>query len=257
MTMAQGNNLGPGEGRGLLVFDADDTLWWTQEIYDMATAQCRILVEQAGFDGDAFVAAKDILDVANVQHYGLSPLRFPISCRQAYEQLAGAEAQSEVAEAVQKAAGTVFTTPARLVDDVHSILASLVAENWRLVMQTSGDRGIQEQRIGDSGLAGYFSEIKIVPKKTSDSFAERLVDDGRAAQEAWSVGNSLPSDINPALRVHMNAIWVPAHIWGHEKRETVAHQESGQLYHATYLKDILGILQPELAVEPLLGQFGS
>ena len=219
----------------------------------MATAKCRTLVEQAGLDGDAWVAAKDILDVANVQHYGLSPLRFPTSCKQAYEQLAGAAAQPGVAEAVRGAAATVFTTPARLVDDVHGILGRLAAEDWRLVMQTSGDKGIQEMRIGESGLAGYFSDIQIVPKKTADSFADRLMDDGRAAQEAWSVGNSLPSDINPALRVHMNAIWVPAHIWGHEKRETVAHQESGQLFHATCLKDILGILQPELAVELQVG----
>ena len=68
----------------------------------------------------------------------------------------------------------------------------------------------------------------------------------------WSVGNGLPGDINPALRMHMNAIWVPAHIWGHEKRETEAHQGEGNLFHATKLSEILGILQPDLAVETLL-----
>jgi len=45
---------------------------------------------------------------------------------------------------------------------------------------------------------------------------------------------------------------VPAHIWEYEKREIDAHEDSGRLWHATYLSDILPILQPELAVEPLL-----
>ena len=38
-------------------------------------------------------------------------------------------------------------------------------------------------------------------------------------QNAWSIGNSLPSDINPALRIGMNAVWINANVWGYEKRE--------------------------------------
>ena len=251
--MGRGNNLGPSEGRGLIVFDADDTMWWTQEMYDMATADCRVLVEAAGLDGDAWVAAKNATDIANVQHYGLSKLRFPTSCAQAYEQLAGADVDQAVLEAVRKAGEGVFTRKARLVDQVEETLSDLAAGGWRLVMQTSGDNEIQAQRIGESGLGDFFAETIIVPKKTPDSFIQILERDGREANHAWSIGNSLPSDINPALRAHWNAIWVPAHTWEYDRREMEAHEESGHLFHATYLNEIVAILQPELAVEPVLG----
>lgn len=252
MTMGRGNNLAPGEGRGLIAFDADDTMWWTQELYDLATADGRALVEQAGFDGEEWVAAKNAIDVANVQHYGLSKLRFPTSCAQAYEQVAGDKVDVKVREAVRKAGEGVFTRKARLADGIEELLGNLSAEGWRLLMQTSGDREIQAQRISESGLADFFSEIIVVPKKSAESFHDMLARDGRSADKAWSVGNSLPSDINPALRAHWNAIWVPAHIWDHEKREMEAHQESGQLFHATKLSEIQGILQPELVLGMLL-----
>jgi putative hydrolase of the HAD superfamily len=182
----------------------------------------------------------------------LSKLRFPTSCGQAYEQLAGTDADVEVREAVRTAAQGVFTRPARLVDAVREVLATLLANDWRLVMQTSGDEEIQHHRIAESELSGFFSEIRIVPKKSPETFQAILEADGRPVGQTWSVGNSLPSDINPALRAHMNAIWVPAHIWEHEKREKDVHQESGQLFEATVLSEILDILQPELAIESVV-----
>ena len=37
---------------------------------------------------------------------------------------------------------------------------------------------------------------------------------------AWSVGNSLASDINPALRIGMRAIWIDAPVWEYERRDS-------------------------------------
>ncbi len=34
---------------------------------------------------------------------------------------------------------------------------------------------------------------------------------------SWSVGNSLGSDILPALSCGLLAIWIPAHVWEHEQ----------------------------------------
>jgi len=38
-------------------------------------------------------------------------------------------------------------------------------------------------------------------------------------QQSWFVGNSVPSDVNPALACGMRAVWIDAHVWDHERRE--------------------------------------
>ena len=75
------------------MMDADDTLWSTQPLYDSARVECRRLVEQAGFSGDEWNSLQRKISSRNLITMGLSKKRFPKSCVEAYQQLAGDNAQ--------------------------------------------------------------------------------------------------------------------------------------------------------------------
>src|SRR5262245_30600858 len=93
----------------LVVFDGDDTLWSTEALYDRARDQARHAAESAGLDGDAWEDAERRIDVENVAHLGLSQARFPTSCVQALEAVAGDRLIDDaLRDAVWAAAAAVF-----------------------------------------------------------------------------------------------------------------------------------------------------
>lgn len=226
-------------GRALVICDADDTLWFTEELYDSARDHCRKIVEGEGFDGEAWETLERTIDIRNVSRFGLRSIRFPMSCVDAYQILAGKSVRSAVSSAVRAAAEEVFLRVAPSAPGVPEVLEKL-SQEFRLVLLTQGEAWVQERRLHEAGLDGAFSQVVIVPEKTTVVFKSIVRDDGRPVGQAWSVGNSLASDINPALRIGMNAIWIPAHVWEHEKREAIL--ESDALHKASSLsaaKDIL------------------
>jgi putative hydrolase of the HAD superfamily len=206
-----------------VVFDGDDTLWFVEHLYDQARSAAALVVKRAGLDPVRWEVLERRIDVENVERFGVSALRFPTSCLTAYQVLASETGHSPdpaVAAGVLSAAETVFTMPATPADGVEEVLERLRTA-FELALLTKGDSWVQRKRIDDAGLASEFATIRIVPEKGEPEFRDLLEDFGVDPGQGWSVGNSLASDINPALRVGMTAIWIDAHVWEHERREPV------------------------------------
>lgn len=205
----------------LVVFDGDDTLWSVEHLYDKARDRAASIVAAAGVDPHRWDELQRGIDVANVRTLGLTRLRFPHSSVQAYERAAseaGVAVDDATREQVRLASASVFDAVAPLVPGARPVLEEL-ARTHRLALLTQGDPTVQTKRIDDSGLADSFEIVRIVDRKGRASFRAVLADAGVDALDAWSVGNSLPSDINPALELGMGAVWVDAHVWAHERRE--------------------------------------
>ena len=206
----------------LWVFDGDDTLWFVEPLYDEARAAAAGIVAAAGLDPAPWELDERSIDVANVAVYGVMPERFPTSCVEAYRRSAwraGSEPRREVEEAVWAAAETVFAAIAPAHPDADKVVRALQTHG-PAVLLTKGDERIQVKRIADAGLTGAFDEVRIVPQKDETTFAEVLEDHGFAPSAAWSIGNSIRSDINPALRIGMNAVWIDADVWEYERTES-------------------------------------
>lgn len=206
--------------RPAVVFDGDDTLWSTEGLYDVARDQARKLVELAELDGAAWEALERRIDVDNVKTLGYSPKRFPTSCVQAYEALCLQEIRqidAELVVAIRAAAGGVFESDPPNMPDAEATLAELKSRGVRLALLTKGDPLVQARRVERSGLAHFFDMIRIVEEKTP-AMIKGLVDDlGTEVGQTWMVGNSLRSDILPAIQAGLRALWIDAHVWEHER----------------------------------------
>lgn len=201
--------------------DGDDTLWFVEPLYDAARNAVAALVAAAGLDAAHWEQHERAIDVANVAVYGVNPERFPTSCVQAYEALASethASTDDAVAREVWTVASTVFETVAPVHPSASRVISTLRARG-PVVLLTKGDQVVQSQRISDAALADAFDDVRIVADKNEDTFRTVLADHGYAPELSWSIGNSLRSDINPALRIGMHAVWVDAHVWEYERGE--------------------------------------
>lgn len=233
----------PRPSAPVVVFDGDDTLWSTEHLYDEARAAAGHVVEATGLSFDAWWAEQLHIDVVNTTRFGLRAERFPTSCVEAYELLAEASGQQPdrlVAERVWEEAVGVFRAVAPLKPGVEATLEGL-RQDHQLVLLTQGDPRVQVKRLNDSGLESKFDEVVIVEKKSAAVLAALLAELNVPSSRAWMVGNSVPSDVNPALAVGMHAIWIDAHVWQHERRESVV--ESSGLVSAARISDVPAIVR--------------
>jgi putative hydrolase of the HAD superfamily len=211
-----------------IIFDGDDTLWLTEPLYDQARQHARAVVETAGVDGAVWEALERKLDVINVERFGHTLARFPTSCVEAYRTICletGREPNVRTESDVRAAASEAFDMAAPLVPFAREALTALKARGYLLALLTKGDPALQRRRIDQSGLAPFFDSIKVVGHKTPEVIASMLKKLGVNPDSAWSVGNSLRSDIYPSLAAGVQPVWIDAHVWEYEKDHTAPIDE--------------------------------
>ncbi len=226
----------------VVIFDGDDTLWQTEYLYDDARSAAARVVAEAGIDPGDWELLQRAIDVLNVSTMGLSRERFPLSCAQAYvisAESAGVPFSGQVGDAVAAVARGVFETAAPTFPQAAIVLEALRV-GWRIVLLTQGDTGVQRWRVETSGLAHLFDAIEIVDRKDGSVLLALLERLGVAAADCWMVGNSLRSDIEPAVSCGLRAIWIDAHVWEHERDSQFGGHEL--VVVAASLRDVPGLL---------------
>ena len=203
-----------------VVFDGDDTLWSTEPLYDDARQAAASVVSKAGLDPLVWERLERRIDVQNAATLGHSVDRFPTSCVQAYRDLRELNRHAfdaRVATVIKETAASVFHQLAPLMPGVRETLSALRGRGYKLALLTKGDEAVQERRIEHSGLRPYFDIVRIVSEKTTEAIKAVVKDLGVDPPSAWMVGNSMRSDVLPALAAGVQAVWINAHVWEYER----------------------------------------
>ena len=109
--------------------------------------------------------------------------------------------------------------PVEVLPGAAQTLAAL-AGRARLVLITKGDLLDQERKLAQSGLGDHFDAVEIVSEKTAATYARVFAGQGG---RAMMVGNSLRSDVIPALAAGAWGVHVPHPLtWAHEQAESPA-----------------------------------
>jgi len=159
-------------------------------------------------------------DIDNVVVHGHTTERFPTSCVQAYEELCeieGRSLSSSIAGRILLAAQSVFERDAPVVPRARETLERLRGRGARLALLTKGDPQVQEHRLKSSGLHDLFDVIQIVQEKSPDAIRAVVARLRVGLGSAWMVGNSVRSDILPALAAGLRAVWIDAYVWEYER----------------------------------------
>ena len=133
---------------------------------------------------------------------------FRRSLEETYLKLAGNAARREIVLEIERIAAELEGTPPHIMDGVPETLAYL-AKHHRLVLLTKGEAAEQAAKVERSGLQSYFDAIEIVIEKDAAVY-ERMIEQFKIVKSCgWMVGNSPRSDINPALQIGLNAVFLP------------------------------------------------
>jgi putative hydrolase of the HAD superfamily len=195
----------------VIAFDADDTLWKSEDSFQAAEARFAELVDPhapAGIDVLDALHAVERLDIAS-QGYGVKA--FTLSMVRAAIDMTDGAVPTEVIREIVEIGGAMLTEPVHLLPDVPEVL-EIVGRATRLVLITKGDLVHQTRKVTTSGLEHHFSDIEIVLEKDPPAYAKLMSRFDVEPDRFCMVGNSVRSDVLPVLALGAHAVHIPYHV---------------------------------------------
>ena len=225
----------------VLAFDADDTLWHNMTLFTLTQERFRRLL--AG-DSDPDQIGRKLFEteVRNLQHYGYGIKAFTLSMIETAVELTGGKVTGEQIGAILALGREMIASPVELLPHVQETLARLAGE-YELMLLTKGDLFDQEAKLARSGLGDLFRHVEVVTEKDRVAYERVLARHGLSPDELVMVGNSVKSDILPALAAGMRAVYVPYHLtWAHEEAEVGEADPAryAEIEHLGFLPALLG-----------------
>ncbi|MBI4623767.1 MAG: HAD family hydrolase [Verrucomicrobia bacterium] len=202
-------------------FDADDTLWHNENIFERVHERYRALLAH---HHDAATVDRTLLatEQRNLELYGYGVKGFMLSSIETAIELTQGKISAEEIRQLIALGREMLAHPVELLDGAAETLAAL-APAHRLLLITKGDLRDQERKLTRSGLAARFAHVEIVSEKDPDVYAAILRRHAIAPERFLMVGNSLKSDILPVLALGGAGAHVPYHLmWAHDQVEMPA-----------------------------------
>ena len=196
-----------GDAQTLLI-DADDTLWENNIYFERAIAKfISFLNHQQHSPEQVRDVLNDVERECIVTHgYGLHS--FAHALVDTFERLSVEPVTAELHARIHHFAHEIAAHPVEILPGVPATLADL-AQRHHLILLTKGAIAEQTGKIERSGLKEYFSAVEIVAEKDVPTYEAVITRYELSPDATWMVGNSPKSDINPALRAGLNAVFVP------------------------------------------------
>jgi putative hydrolase of the HAD superfamily len=199
-------------------FDADDTLWRHGDFYLLAEQRLTGLLAD-------FAAPEDVLqrlrriELANLPLYGFGVKGFTLSMIETSIEAAGGRASAALIGEIVANGRELLRHPIELLPHVRETLATL-ADAFRLILITRGDLFDQERKLAQSGLVAFFDAVEIVSDKNASTYARVFARSADGPKYAMMVGNSMKSDVAPALEAGCWGVHVPHTVaWAVEHAE--------------------------------------
>jgi putative hydrolase of the HAD superfamily len=222
-------------------FDADDTLWHNENIFEQVHERYRALLAQY-HAADTVDRTLFATEMKNLPLYGYGVKGFMLSAIETAIELTEGRISAEEIQTLINLGQDMLEHPVELLDGVAETLITL-AGTHRLLLITKGDLRDQERKVAKSGLAAYFHQIEILSEKDEASYATVLRRHAIAPAEFLMVGNSLKSDILPVLALGGAGAHVPYHLtWGHERVDQIP-DAPGRFIQLASIRELPGLLQ--------------
>ncbi|MBK1884008.1 HAD family hydrolase [Luteolibacter pohnpeiensis] len=224
-----------------IAFDADDTLWHNQPIFERSYEKFRSLLSRFHEP----TAASDTLirnEMRNFDLYGYGIKGFTLSAIETAIQLSDGAISADEIRQLLDAAKEMLAHPVELIEGVEEVLKQLSADH-RLLVVTKGDLRDQERKLEQSGLLGYFQQIEIVSEKDVASYRRICERHEIDPAQFLMVGNSLKSDILPVLELGGRGVHIPYHItWAAEQVDEPA-AVPGRLFKIAEMHELPKLVQ--------------
>jgi putative hydrolase of the HAD superfamily len=194
--------------RQTILIDADDTLWENNVFFQRTIEGFIARVEPLGYTRDYIRHILNETEGHNIRQHGYGIHSFRRSLHETYARLAGSLLRQGLVDEITELAAELEREPPKILPGVPETL-SYLASRHRLILVTKGHVAEQAAKVERSGLQTHFDAIEIVAEKDHQTY-ERIIGQFHVVKShGWMIGNSPRSDINPALKAGLNAVFVP------------------------------------------------
>jgi len=224
-------------------FDADDTLWQNERFYRMTQARFAELLTDFA-EPDHLMERLVEAEGRNLGHYGFGIKGFVLSMIETAIEVTEARVPASVIGELVAVGREMLSHPIELLPHARSAVEAL-AGHYRVLLITKGDLLDQERKLAQSGLGELFDGVEIVSDKTASVYARIFDRHGDGALRAMMVGNSLKSDVIPAIEAGGWGVFVPHGLtWVHEAAEApVGHARFRELADLGELSEAIAAVE--------------
>ncbi|TDB76833.1 HAD family hydrolase [Micromonospora sp. KC723] len=192
----------------VLVFDADDTLWENNVLFERVIDDFLDWLDHPTLDRREIRAVLDDIEAANAVVHGYGSKVFLRSLGECLERLRERPATDRERREIDGLAAALVAHQVELMPGVADTLDAL-AGRYDLLLLTKGEREEQQRKLDACGLLHHFDAAHVVPEKNEATYRWLAREHGFDPARAWMVGNSPKSDILPARSAGMNAVFIP------------------------------------------------
>lgn len=222
-----------------LAFDADDTLWHNETIFEAVHERYREMLSRyhdaATVDRTLFAT-----EMRNLDRYGYGVKGFMLSAVETAIDLTDGKISTAEIRKLLDLGKDMLAHPVELLEGVADTVAALAADH-RLLVITKGDLRDQERKVAKSGLAAHFRHVEIVSDKTEAAYASILRRHDIRPDAFVMIGNSLKSDILPVLSLGGRGVHIPYPLtWAHER--ALAPDAPGRFFEIPSIRELPSVL---------------
>jgi putative hydrolase of the HAD superfamily len=229
-----------------ILFDLDDTLIYCNKYFDLVMEQFADQMEMwfhsYHIPLDEIKKKQAENDLERVLQSGFSPDHFPESFVDTYEfycDLTGRVKLEEEVIRLLELGRSVYGHSIEPYPHMYETLSELQAQGHDLHLYTGGEPAIQMRKVTEGGLERFFgTRIHVARHKTTE-FLEGLIRSHQFDRKStWMIGNSLRTDVTPALKTGIHAIFMPAlQEWSYNNVE-VDTEPQGAFFTLSSLSEI-------------------
>ena len=199
-------------------FDADDTLWQNEQFFRMTEKRFAAMLADHGEEREVSARLLDA-EKRNLAVYGFGIKGFTLSMIETAIEITEGRVPAPVIAEILAAGREMLSHPIEALPHARETVERL-AGTYRLVLITKGDLFDQERKLAGSGLGDLFDAVEIVSDKSAATYARIFSRHGDGPEKSMMVGNSLKSDVVPAIEAGGWGIHVP-----HELTWVLEHVE--------------------------------
>ena len=206
-------------GISTIGFDADDTLWQNETFFRLTEQRFTELLSEHG--AHEVISARLLeAERRNLRFYGFGVKGFTLSMIETAVEVTNGQVSASVIAEILSYGRQMLQNPVETLPHARETLDAL-AGRYRILLITKGDLFDQERKLAQSGLGNYFSAVEIVSDKTPSVYERIFTRHGDGPARAVMVGNSLKSDVVPAIRAGSWGVYVP-----HDLTWVLEHEEA-------------------------------
>ena len=199
-------------------FDADDTLWHNERFFVLTQERFADLLRDYA-EKEHLVERLIEAERRNIGHYGFGVKGFVLSMIETAIEVTEGRVPASVISDLMAAGREMLAHPIELLPHAQEAVEA-VADTHRVLLITKGDLLHQERKLAQSGLGDLFDGVEIVSDKQPDTYARIFGALPGGAGAAMMVGNSMKSDVVPAIEAGAWGVHVPHDLaWALEHAE--------------------------------------